>query len=71
MLHTDSEPIWDQTHDVALPPIDSEPFASYLEHAFKATGRPIEERAADLLIELTEAHPKQTQHLAWQTWEIA
>jgi DNA polymerase III delta prime subunit len=69
MLHTDTEPIWDQTHDVALPPIDTEAFAEYLEHSFAATGKPIGERATDLLLELTEAHPKRTQHLAWQTWE--
>ncbi len=69
MLHTDTEPIWDQTHDVALPPIEAEPFAAYLEHGFEATGKPIGERAADLLVELTDAHPKRTQHLAWQTWE--
>jgi DNA polymerase III delta prime subunit len=71
MLHTDTEPIWDQTHDVALPPIEAEPFAAYLEHAFEASGKPIDERAADVLVELTEAHPKRTQHLAWQTWEAA
>jgi hypothetical protein len=69
MLHTDTEPIWDQTHDVALPPIEAAPFAAYLEHAFEASGKPIDERAADLLVELTGSHPKRTQHLAWQTWE--
>jgi len=71
MLHTDTEPIWDQTHDVALPPIEAEPFAAFLEHAFEATGKPIDQRAADLLVELTDAHPKRTQHLAWQAWEDA
>lgn len=71
MLHTDTEPIWDQTHDVALPPIEAESFAAFLEHAFAASGKPIDERATDLLVELTEAHPKRTQHLAWQTWEAA
>jgi len=71
MLHTDTEPIWDQTHDVALPPIEAAPFATYLEHAFAASGKPIDERAADLLVELTEAHPKRTQHLAWEAWEAA
>jgi AAA domain len=71
MLHTDTEPIWDQTHDVDLPPIEAAPFAAYLEHRFEATAKPIEERAVDLLVELTEGHPKRTQHLAWQTWESA
>ncbi len=71
MLHTDTEPIWDQTHDIALPPIGSGPFAAYLEHSFAASGKPIDERAADLLVSLTEAHPKRTQHLAWEAWEAA
>jgi type II secretory pathway predicted ATPase ExeA len=71
MLHTDTEPIWDQTHDVALPPIETEPFAAYLEHAFEASGKPIDGRAADLMVELTDAHPKRTQHLAWQAWGTA
>lgn len=71
MLHTDTEPIWDQTHDVALPPIAAASFAAYLEHSFAASGKPIDERAVEVLVELTEAHPKRTQHLAWQTWEAA
>lgn len=71
MLHTDTEPIWDQTHDIALPPIGAAAFATYLEHAFAASGKPIDERAADLLVSLTEAHPKRTQHLAWEAWETA
>lgn len=69
MLHTDTEPIWDQTHDVALPPIAAASFATYLEHSFAASGKPIDERAVEVLVELTEAHPKRTQHLAWQAWE--
>jgi hypothetical protein len=71
MLHTDTEPIWDQTHDVDLPPLETGSFAAYLEHSFAATGKPIQERAVELLVGLTEAHPKRTQHLAWQAWEDA
>lgn len=71
MLHTDTEPIWDQTHDTELPPIGPSEFAEYLEHRFEATGKPISESAVEMLIELTEAHPKRTQHLAWQAWEDA
>jgi AAA ATPase domain len=71
MLHTDTEPIWDQTHDVALPSIEVAPFAAYLEHAFAVSGKPIDQRAVEFLLELTESHPKRTQHLAWQAWEAA
>jgi DNA polymerase III delta prime subunit len=71
MLHTSSEPIWDQTHDVELPALGSEAFIEYLEHNFEATQRQISERAAELVLELAEGHPKRTQHLAWQVWEEA
>jgi DNA polymerase III delta prime subunit len=71
MLHTSSEPIWDQTHDVELPALDPGAFIAYLEHNFEATGKQISERAAELLLELAEGHPKRTQHLAWQVWEEA
>ncbi len=71
MLHTDTEPIWDQTLDLDLPGLDSAEFASYLQHRFAATGRPIQDRAVEHLVELTEAHPKRTQQLAWQVWDRA
>lgn len=71
MLHSSNEPIWDQTHDEAIPAIDSEAFLNYLELMFEASGKAIEPRALDELIELTEAHPKRTQHLAWVAWESA
>lgn len=69
MLHSDTEPIWDQTLDQDLPPIDSGDFADYLQDRFEATGRPIEERAVEQLVELTSSHPKRTQHLAWHVWD--
>lgn len=71
MLHTSTEPIWDQTHDLVLPPLDSRAFLDYLEHNFEATLKPISSRAAELLLELTDGHPKRSQHLAWQVWEEA
>lgn len=71
MLHTDTEPIWDQTHDIELPALDSSEFLDYLEHRFAATRRPIEERPLEALFDLADGHPKRTQHLAWQTWQDA
>lgn len=69
MLHTDTEPIWNQTLDQELPPLDSADFADYLQDRFEATGKPIEDRAVEHLIELTKSHPKSTQHLAWHVWD--
>lgn len=69
MLHTDTEPIWDQTHDVELPALDQVEFMDYLEHRFAATGKPISEPALERLFEFSESHPKRTQHLAWRVWQ--
>jgi len=71
MLHSDKEPIWDQTLDLELPGLDGTKFIDYLEHRFEATGRPIDERAIEHLVELTDLHPKRTQHLAWYVWDHA
>ena len=71
MLHTDTEPIWDQTLDRDLPSLSPVDFADYLQARFAATGRPIEDRAVEHLLELTDAHPKRTQHLAWHVWDGA
>jgi hypothetical protein len=71
MLHTDTEPIWDQTHDLALPALDAVQFIAFLEHSYDATQKPISDRAAELVLDLADGHPKRTQHLAWQVWEMA
>lgn len=69
MLHSDNEPIWDQTLDLDLPDLMSDELVAYLEHRFQATGRPIDEHGVEDLVSLTDAHPKRTQHLAWHVWE--
>lgn len=71
MLHADTEPIWDQTHDLSLPALDAAQFLAFLEHNFEATKKPISARAAELILDLADGHPKRTQHLAWQVWEMA
>ena len=71
MLHTSTEPIWDQTHDVELPALNTDELIYYIEERFNETDRKIEERAVEHLIDLTESHPKRTQHLAWYTWQRA
>jgi hypothetical protein len=71
MLHTDTEPIWDQTHDIDLPMLNEVEFVGYVEMKFEATGRPIDEHAAERLVSLAESHPKRTQHLAWHVWQRA
>jgi energy-coupling factor transporter ATP-binding protein EcfA2 len=71
MLHNDTEPIWDQTLDLELPSLSSAEFADYLQDRFAASGHAIDDRAVEQLLELTEGHPKRTQHLAWHVWDRA
>jgi hypothetical protein len=68
MLHTNTEPIWNQTHDVELPELNDEKFIEFVEDKFFTSGKPIEERAVEYLLKLTNGHPKRTQHLAWYIW---
>lgn len=69
MLQDSTEAIWDQAHPVELPAITRESFGEYLELRFQATDKPIAARATDQLLELTSAHPKRTQQLAWMVWQ--
>lgn len=69
MLHTSTEPIWDQTHDLELPDLDPAELADYLELRFAATGKPASRSAIDHLLVLTDCHPKRTQHVAFHVWE--
>lgn len=71
MLQNSTEPIWDQTYDMDLPPISIEEFSGFVEYRFESSGRPIDDRATDHLFTLTEGHPKRTQQLAWMAWELS
>jgi AAA domain len=69
MLHTSTEPIWDQTHDLELPDLDPAELAEYLGLRFAATGKPASHDAIEHLLTLTDCHPKRTQHVAFHVWE--
>lgn len=68
LLGNSREPIFNQAHKMQLPRISKADFAEFLDFNFQATQRKVEERAIDHLLELTGAHPKRTQQLAWATW---
>ncbi|MBN8868235.1 MAG: AAA family ATPase [Solirubrobacterales bacterium] len=57
------------TGSFELPQISHEDFAGYLELRFEATSKPIDSRATDHLLVLSELHPKRTQQLAWMVWQ--
>lgn len=69
MLHTSTEPIWDQTHDLELPDLDPAELADYLELRFAASGKPASSGAIEHLLTLTDCHPKRTQHVAFHVWD--
>ena len=68
MLEDSEQPIFGEAVHKQLPPIAPADFWEYLDFQFEATGKPADEEALDHLIALTEAHPRRTQQLAWETW---
>jgi hypothetical protein len=40
----------------------------YLDFQFDAAGKPADEGALGHLLNLTRAHPRSTQQLAWECW---
>jgi hypothetical protein len=68
MLNNSHEPLFNQAFKARLPTIGQAEFHEFLNFQFEATGRSIDERALDYLLNLSGAHPKRTQQLAWATW---
>jgi hypothetical protein len=68
LLNNSHEPIFNQAIKMRLPAISRADFREFLAFQFEATEREITERALDHLLELTDAHPKRTQQLAWAAW---
>jgi uncharacterized protein len=68
LLNNSREPIFNQATKKKLPLITRAAFREFLAFHFEATDHDIEDRALDHLLELTQAHPKRTQQLAWATW---
>jgi hypothetical protein len=68
LLNNSHEPIFNQAIKMRLPAITRADFHEFLSFQFEATDREITERALDHLLELTDAHPKRTQQLAWASW---
>jgi hypothetical protein len=68
LLNNSHEPIFNQAIKMRLPAISRADFREFLSFQFEATDREIGERALEHLLELTDAHPKRTQQLAWAAW---
>jgi hypothetical protein len=68
MLEDSEQPIFGEAAHMQLPTIDRADFVEYLDYQFEATGKPAEEQALEHLLNLTRAHPRSTQQLAWEVW---
>lgn len=69
LLNNSREPIFNQATKMRLPAISRADFREFLSFQFEATQREISERALEHLLEITNAHPKRTQQLAWAAWK--
>jgi hypothetical protein len=68
MLESSEQPIFGEAAQMQLPAISAPDFLEYLDFQFAATGKPAGEDALQHLLNLTQAHPRSTQQLAWECW---
>jgi hypothetical protein len=68
MLEDSHQPVFGEAVRMQLPIIDRVDFIEYLDFQFDATGKPGDEQALEHLLNLTRAHPRSTQQLAWEVW---
>ena len=68
MLEDSEQPIFGEAAVMQLPVISRVDFLEYLDYQFEATGKRAEEPALEHLLNVTRAHPRSTQQLAWECW---
>lgn len=68
LLNNSREPLFNQATKMQLPALGRAEFREFLTFHFDATQREIEEEAISHLLDITGAHPKRTQQLAWAAW---
>jgi energy-coupling factor transporter ATP-binding protein EcfA2 len=68
MLESSDQPVFGEAAQMQLPIIETADFLEYLDYQFEASGKPAEEQALSHLLNLTRAHPRSTQQLAWEAW---
>lgn len=64
-----NEPFWRSAKPVELGPIDSAPFAAFIEDRFRASGKEVDPAAIEGLLRLTGGHPYATQELCYFLWQ--
>jgi hypothetical protein len=69
MLESSDQPMFGEAKEMQLPAISRLDFMEYLDYQFTATDRPASEEALNHLLNVTRAHPRSTQQLAWECWQ--
>jgi hypothetical protein len=68
MLENSEQPMFAEAAEMQLPAISRVDFLEYLDFQFEATGKRADEDALNYLLNVTRAHPRSTQQLAWACW---
>jgi hypothetical protein len=68
MLESSDQPIFGEAAEMQLPAIGRTEFLEYLDYQFESTRKPADEEALNFLLNATQAHPRSTQQLAWESW---
>lgn len=68
MLESSDQPIFGEAAQMQLPTISRTDFLEYLDFQFEATSKPADDDALNHLLNVTDAHPRSTQQLAWECW---
>ncbi len=69
MLESSDQPIFGEAKEMQLPVITHAEFVEYLDYQFEATRKPADEEGLNYLVNVTRAHPRSTQQLAWECWQ--
>ncbi len=64
-----NEPFWRSAKAVELGPIESAPFAAFIEDRFRASDKGIAPPVVDALLRLTSGHPYATQEICYSLWQ--
>lgn len=69
IFNDENEPFWRSAKLLELGPISPVLFRDFIVRRFRATGRRINSKVAESLLDITKGHPYATQELCYFLWE--
>ncbi len=69
IFNDENEPFWRSAKQIELGVIEPKPFARYIAHQFKRSGRKIATTAINAVLDITHGHPYATQELCYFLWQ--